>query len=199
MRTKDPAIFDAIESYINDYHDQHGAAPSMQQIATKIGMAKSTIHSYLARMKEDGRVEYTGTRSLLTRENMKSLGGCLKVPIVGAIACGTPILAQENIEQYVTLPEALFGRGNYYFLRARGESMIEAGIDDGDLVLIRQQDAADYGQIVVARLDDEATLKRYFPERGHIRLHPENEAMEDIIVDQCAVQGVAVKVLKNII
>lgn len=110
MRTKDPAIFDAIESYINDYHDQHGAAPSMQQIATKIGMAKSTIHSYLARMRADGRVEYAGTRSLLTRENMKSLGGCLKVPIVGAIACGTPILAEENIEQYVTLPRTSSSR-----------------------------------------------------------------------------------------
>ena len=98
------------------------------------------------------------------------------------------------------LPVALFGRGQFFILRANGASMIEADINDGDLVLIRQQNYADEGQIVVALMDDEATLKRYYPEpeNQRIRLHPENSQMDDIYVSDCIIQGVAVKVLKDL-
>ena len=120
----------------------------------------------------------------------------VSVPILGEVACGIPKFAEESIEEYVRLPVALFGRGSFFILRAYGDSMIEAGIDDGDLVLIRQQDAAEEGQIVVALIDDEATLKRFYPEpeNHRIRLHPENPHMADIFVDRCEIQGVAVKV-----
>ena len=121
------------------------------------------------------------------------------VPVVGTVACGSPILAEENIEEYVTLPAALFGRGNFFLLRARGDSMINAGIADGDLVLVRQQDTAEYNQIAVALIDDEATLKRFRPEGDRVVLHAENPNYDDIVVDRCAVQGVAVKVIKDLL
>ena len=121
-------------------------------------------------------------------------------PILGKVSCGVPKFAEENIEEYVRLPVALFGRGQFFILRANGDSMIEADINDGDLVLIRQQNYADEGQIVVALMDDEATLKRYYPEpeKQLIRLHPENSRMDDIYVSDCIIQGVAVKVLKDL-
>ena len=127
-------------------------------------------------------------------------GKLIHFPILGRIACGIPKFAEENIEEYVRLPVALFGKGNFFILRAYGDSMIEAGIDDGDLVLIRQQNYADEGQIVVALMEDDATLKRYYPEpeNQRIRLHPENSRMDDIYVDYCEIQGVAVKVLKDL-
>ena len=121
-------------------------------------------------------------------------------PILGKVSCGVPKFAEENIEEYVRLPVALFGRGQFFILRANGDSMIEADINDGDLVLIRQQNYADEGQIVVALMDDEATLKRYYPEpeNQRIRLHPENCQLDDIFVSDCIIQGVAVKVLKDL-
>lgn len=123
------------------------------------------------------------------------------VPLLGNVACGVPKFAEGNIEEYVRLPISLFGRGDFFLLRASGDSMIEAGIDDGDLVLIRQQDTADPGQIVVALMEDEATLKRFYPEPGRhrVRLHPENRRMKDIVVENCIIQGVAVKVLKDVV
>ncbi|MBQ3802604.1 MAG: repressor LexA, partial [Oscillospiraceae bacterium] len=125
--------------------------------------------------------------------------GSFRAPVVGTVACGLPILAEENIEEYVRLPAALFGRGSFFILRAHGDSMINAGIADGDLVLVRLQDTADYNQIVVALIDDEATLKRFRPEGDRVVLHAENPNYDDIVVDRCAVQGVAVKVIKDLL
>ena len=125
-------------------------------------------------------------------------------PIVGDVACGTPILAIENIEEYVRLPESLFGRGDFYLLRAKGNSMIGVGIYSGDLVIVRKQDTAVPGQIIVAYDDDTdgATLKRYFPEpeKGRVRLHPENPDEEEVYmpIKDFHIQGVAVKVIKNL-
>ena len=123
------------------------------------------------------------------------------MPVLGVISGGIPKFAEENIEEYIRLPVSLFGTGKFFILRAYGDSMIEVGIDDGDLVLIRQQETASAGQIVVALINNEdATLKRYYPEpeKHRVRLHPENSRMDDIIVPDCAIQGVAVKVLKDL-
>jgi repressor LexA len=148
-------------------------------------------------MCEDGTLEYNGHRSLAST---KTKSAAIRVPVLGNIACGIPKFAEENIEEYVKLPVSLFGKGSFFILRAYGDSMIESGIEDGDLVLIRQQNYADEGQIVVALIDDDATLKRFYPEpqKHRIRLHPENSHMDDIIVDHCEIQGVAVKVLKDL-
>jgi len=145
-------------------------------------------------------IDYEGHRNITTEENRKTKTETTKVAILGSVSCGIPKFAAENIEEYVRLPISLFGSGEFYILRANGDSMVNAGIEDGDLVLIRQQSYANEGQIVVALMEDEATLKRYYPEphKRRIRLHPENDSMRDIYVANCVIQGVAVKVLKDL-
>ena len=197
MRSKDKTLMAAIEKFVSDYTDSNGISPTMQEVADGVGSSKATVQRYIAQLCEDGILDYSGYR---TMTSTKTKAAAIRVPVLGTIACGIPKFAEENIEEYVRLPVALFGKGNFFILRAYGDSMIEAGIDNGDLVLIRQQNYADEGQIVVALLEDEATLKRFYPEpkKHRIRLHPENSRMDDIYVDNCEIQGVAVKVLKDL-
>ncbi len=197
MRSKDKTLMAAIEKFVSDYTDKNGISPTMQEVADGVGSSKATVQRYIAQLCEDGIIDYSGYR---TMTSTKTKAAAIRVPILGTIACGIPKFAEENIEEYVKLPVSLFGKGNFFILRAYGDSMIEAGIEDGDLVLIRQQNYADEGQIVVALIDDDATLKRFYPEpqKHRIRLHPENSHMDDIIVDHCEIQGVAVKVLKDL-
>ena len=197
MRSKDKTLMAAIEKFVSDYTDSNGISPTMQEVADGVGSSKATVQRYIAQLSDDGILDYSGYR---TMTSTKTKAAAIRVPVLGTIACGIPKFAEENIEEYVRLPVALFGKGNFFILRAYGNSMIEAGIDNGDLVLIRQQNYADEGQIVVALMEDEATLKRFYPEpkKHRIRLHPENSRMDDIYVDNCEIQGVAVKVLKDL-
>lgn len=197
MRSKDKTLMAAIEKFVSDYTDSTGISPTMQEVADGVGSSKATVQRYIAQLCDDGILDYSGYRSMTST---KTKAAAIRVPVLGTIACGIPKFAEENIEEYVRLPVALFGKGNFFILRAYGDSMIEAGIDNGDLVLIRQQNYADEGQIVVALMEDEATLKRFYPEpkKHRIRLHPENSRMDDIYVDNCEIQGVAVKVLKDL-
>ena len=200
MRHKNTEYFSRLENFIDLYREQYGVSPTVKNIADGVGLSTATVSRYMQYMREHGMLDYGGHRSIRTKRAEETLGAYNSIPIVGEIACGAPILAEENIESYVRLPVALFGQGNFFLLRAKGESMTEAGIDDKDLVLVRQQETAERGEIVVALMKDEATLKRYYPEpeQNRIRLHPENAAMEDIFVDHCMIQGVAVKVLKDL-
>lgn len=200
MQHKNQETISALDKFISAYIDKNGVSPTMSEIADGIGVAQTTVHRYLTYMRENGMLDYAGHRNIVTKEAKKTRSQTLRVPVLGAVSCGVPKLAEENIEEYVRLPVALFGTGDFYILRANGDSMVEAGIDDGDLVLIRQQNHADEGQIVVALMEDEATLKRFYPEPEHhrVRLHPENSSMRDIIVPNCIIQGVAVKVLKDL-
>lgn len=200
MRTKNNEYFKLIENYIDNYRDTNGTVPSVREIATGIGISKSTVSRYLTDMREDGIIEYSGCRNISTRKAKKTQSDTIEVPVVGLISCGLPFLAEENIDEYVHLPVSLFGSGEFFILRASGDSMIEAGICSGDLVLIRQQNYADEGQIVVALIEDDATLKRFYPEpeNHRIRLHPENCTMDDIYADDCMIQGVAIKVIKDL-
>lgn len=197
MRSKDKTLMAAIEKFVSDYTDSNGISPTMQEVADGVGSSKATVQRYIAQLCDDGILDYSGYR---TMTSTKTKAAAIRVPVLGTIACGIPKFAEENIEEYVRLPVALFGKGNFFILRAYGDSMIEAGIDNGDLVLIRQQNYADEGQIVVALMEDEATLKRFYPEpkKHRIRLHPENSRIDDIYVDNCEIQGVAVKVLKDL-
>ena len=197
MQYKKPEYCAMIEDYINSFRNRQGSTPSVRQIASGVGLAVGTVSKYLSYMRENGVLDYDGHRNITTRKS-KGLMNMLYVPLLGSVSCGIPKFAEENIEEYVCLPEGLFGRGEFFLLRARGDSMIGAGIEDGDLVLIRQQSTAEYNQIVVALVDDEATLKRFRPKEGHVCLHPENNRYEDIIVDSCLIQGVAVKVIKDL-
>ena len=191
---------EAIEQFINDYLDRYGAAPSMQAIADDLGIGTTTVFYHIKQMEKAGRIVNYGPRGYIPTNYAN--GPSSVVPVVGNIACGTPILAQENIEEYVRLPESLFGRGEFFLLRAKGSSMINAGIDNGDLVLIRQQPTAEPGEIVSALVydDDWATLKRFYPEpeKGRIRLHPENDDYDDMYYQKVTIQGVAVHVIKKL-
>lgn len=189
-----------LEEFINEHIEKNHTAPTISEITDGIGLPRSTVGRYLAYMREQGVIDYAGHRNITTRQTKQMHNESVKVPVLGSVSCGVPKLAVENIEEYIRLPVALFGRGDFFILRANGDSMIEAGIDDGDLVLIREQNYADPGQIVVALMDDEATLKRFYPEpeKRRFRLHPENSALKDIYVKECIIQGVAVKVLKDL-
>lgn len=198
MRSKNPAYFELLIRFIDDYIDNYGRSPSTQEISSGTGLSPATVSRYLSRMREDGIIDYSGHRNIVTKRN--SAIETNAVPVLGSVSCGIPKFAEENIEEYVKLPVSLFGKGDFFLLRASGNSMIEAGIDSGDLVLVRRQDYAAPGQIVVALMEEEATLKRYYPEpqNGYIRLHTENKDMVDIIVDSCLIQGVAVHVIKEL-
>ena len=200
MQRLNPDNFMLIENFVNSYADSKGGkCPSLGEIAMGLGLSKSTVSKYLNIMKSDGAIEFEGHRGIVTkRMRMDSQGFC-SVPVLGEVACGLPILAEENIEEYVRLPVSLFGRGEFFILRARGDSMINAGINDGDLVLARKQEVAEYNQIVVALVGDEATLKRFRPCGDTIYLHAENPAYEDIVLDSCVIQGVAVKIIKDLL
>ena len=201
MRSKkNPEYLKMLEEFIDEYVEKNQIAPTLTEISTGVGLPLSTVGRYISYMREQGVIDYEGRRSIRTRQTKKMNNESVKVPVLGSVSCGVPKLAIENIEEYIRLPVALFGRGDFFILRANGNSMIEAGIDDGDLVLVREQNYADPGQIVVALMDDEATLKRFYPEpeKRRIRLHPENSALKDIYVKECIIQGVAVKVLKDL-
>ena len=200
MRSKNKEYFQLIEGFIDSYMDENGCSPTNQEMADGAGLSTATISRYLSYMRDHGMLDYQGHRNIRTKMQEKKSSASIGVPILGAVSCGVPKFAEENIDEYVRLPVSIFGKGDYLLLRADGDSMIDAGIETGDLVLIRHQDKAEPGQIVVALMEDEATLKRYFPEpkKHRIRLHPENPRMEDIYVESCVIQGVAVKVIKDV-
>lgn len=201
MRSKNPELYTLLENFINEYQEKTGTIPSNAEISRGTGLSTASVSRYLAKMREDGRIEMYGHRGLRTRQMIQAREETTLVPILGKVACGIPKFAEENIEEYIRMPGFLTGNGEYFFLRANGDSMTEIGIDDGDLVLVKRQCDAEPGKVVVALIEDEATLKRFYPEpeRKRIRLHPENREMNDIYVDHCEIQGIAVKVIKDII
>lgn len=197
MQHKNPEIFLRIENYINHCYMENGCIPPNYKIANELSLSTATISRYIKQMKEDGKIFHEGNKTLKIQ---KMVNTNIEVPVIGEIACGTPVLAEENIESYIILSKEMIGGIDCFFLRAKGKSMINTGIDDGDLVLIKKQEYAENGDIAVILLEDEATLKRiYFEKNGRIRLHPENDNMEDFYVDKCKIQGVATKVIKDVI
>ena len=205
MQVKKRKYMDAIVAFINRYWDETGLSPSMTEIAQGVGLTQGTISKYVAYMKDQGMLNYDGrVRGVRTKRASAFAGVYTDVPVVGTIACGTPVLAEENIDEYVRLPESLFGPGEFFLLRTEGNSMIGAGIEESDLVLVRRQDTAEKNDIVVALIGDEATLKRFLVrEDGRVILHPENEELSDWVLSDAEmealrIQGVAKKIIKNV-
>ena len=191
--------------YINDYHRKNGHTPTILEMERDIGIPKTTVSRYLKYMADNGMIDVNDRGKYTTKEMSKTKRTTFSLPILGAVSCGIPKYAEENIEEYVQVPASWFGGGEFFALRADGQSMINAGIDDGDLVIIRKQEYAEPGQIVVALIDnEEATLKRYRPREGgqYIDLVPENDKFKvrtvDLSYETMIIQGVAVKVLKDL-
>lgn len=199
IRKKDTALMDRIIDCVEAYHFEHKLSPSLQEIAAELGIGKTTVHSYLKEMSENGMLFYDG-KSIETKRTKRSSSKTVFVPVLGNIACGGPELTEEDFEEYVPLPVSLFGEGDFFILRTHGDSMIEKGIEAGDMVVVRRQNHASPGDIVVALIDGETTLKYFYPEpeKKQIRLHPANKNMDDIIVKECSIQGVAGHIIKKI-
>lgn len=199
MRKKSPELMDRIKQYIEDYYFQYGQSPSTTKIADAVGISRAGAYNYLVAMDEKGLIEYENgcvETSVTKKINLERTS----TPIVGSIPCGSPQTEEENIEEYVSLPTAIFGKGDFFILRASGNSMIEAGIDDGNYVVIRKTSVANDGDIVVALVENQNTLKRFFTDKKNKRfiLHPENKDMDDIYAKEIDIQGVACHVIKEL-
>ncbi|EPZ38802.1 LexA repressor [Anoxybacillus thermarum] len=182
-----------------------GYPPSVREIGEAVGLASSsTVHGHLARLESKGfiRRDPTKPRAIEILDEYESIPktNVVNVPIVGKVTAGQPITAIENIEEYFPLPERFVSPDDQVFmLQIVGESMIEAGILDGDYVIVRQQQTANNGDIVVAMTEEnEATVKRFFKEKDHIRLQPENSSMEPIIVSNAMILGKVIGVYRSI-
>ena len=192
-------IFD----YIRRYAAKTGYPPTVREIGKAVGLhSSSTVHAHLANLEKIGLLRRDPTKpraiELLFDRAKKTIRPGSGLPLVGQVAAGAPILAEENIEEYIEVPDVVGGEDGDYVLRVRGESMIEAGIFEGDYVIVRPADAADDGEIVVALIGDEATVKRYFRESDHIRLQPENETMEPIRTTEVKILGRVVGLLRSL-
>lgn len=196
MRTLNQNTLETMENYIIEFQKAQGRSPSFREIMKALNMSSlSMVQKYVLALERDGRIERTKFGNIDVMPKLKPSGVAI-TPIVGSIACGQPVDAVEQIEESVALPRTIFGNGSLFMLRAKGESMIEAGIRPNDLVVVRQQNAAENGEIVVAMIDGETTLKRFYRRNGKIILHPENSTMKDIIVKECEIQGVLVGCIK---
>lgn len=199
-------ILDYIQECIREKH----YPPSVREIGEALGLSSpSTVHAHLNALEAKGYIKRDGakSRSMVLTNNVEkpaahpkptTSDSVVTLPLVGNVAAGTPILAEQNIEEEVALPVSVFGDRNSFLLTVRGESMVEAGICDGDIVIVREQSSADNGDIVVAILDDGATVKTFYKERDCIRLQPQNSAMEPIFTRNAQIAGVVTGLFRRI-
>ena len=192
-----------ILEYMREYVAKWGYPPTVRDVAGALGIkSTSTVHKSIAALGKAGAIkkqagkrralDIVGSEPAKTPSAAEERDDIVDLPVVGRIAAGTPILAEQNIEDSFPMPSRFIGKGTNFMLTVHGQSMIEAGIFDGDYILVQQQDTASNGDIVVAMIDgmeSEATVKAFYKENGHIRLQPRNSEMEPIIVDDCKIIG----------
>ena len=200
-----------IWDFLVDYVDRHGYPPTVREIGDAVGLASpSTVHAHLANLERAGLLKRDPTKPRALelsgrgpREPAKREEVQRGLPLVGEIAAGGPLLADQNVEEYLAVPEPLARGGEEFLLRVKGDSMINAGILEGDLVVVRRAQTASDGEIVVAlagddETSDEATVKRFFRENGRIRLQPENDELEPIYAEHVQVLGVVTGVFRTL-
>jgi repressor LexA len=209
----DPVLTDRqrqILDFLTKYVDGHGYPPTVREIGEAVGLASpSTVHAHLANLERAGllRRDPTKPRAIELRREPKAAPvpatDVHKLPLVGEVAAGGPLLAEENIEDYLAVPEPLSRGGEEFLLRVKGDSMINAGILDGDFAVVHRQADAQNGEIVVALAGEdestnEATLKRFFRENGRVRLQPENHALEPIYAEHVQILGKVIGVFRQL-
>jgi len=192
-------IFD----FMRKYAAKTGYPPTVREIGKAVGLhSSSTVHAHLANLEKLGLVKRDPSKpraiELLYEKAKRTISPGNGLPLVGQVAAGEPILAEENIEEYLEVPDVIGGEDGDYILQIRGESMKNAGIIEGDYVIVRPSDDAANGEIVVALIGEEATVKRIFREKDHIRLQPENEEMEPILTTEAKVLGKVVGVFRKV-
>jgi repressor LexA len=193
-----------IFEFIKRYSARYGYPPTVRDIGKAVGLASSsTVHAHLANLEKVGLLRRDPTKPRAIELLDRAVGGVRNIvkpiglPLVGQVAAGQPILAEENVEDYVQTPALVGGEDGEYLLRVRGESMKDIGIIEGDLVVVRPQEVANDGDIVVALVGEEATVKRFFQESDHIRLQPENEAMEPIRTKEVRILGRVIGLMRS--
>jgi len=208
MAKRDPNSINKRERAILDYIEKqskvNGYPPSVREIGKAVGLkSTATVHGYLAKLEEKGYIKkesqkgrtlklLKGSSGKIAEEPKKDFYSgreMVDVPVIGKITAGAPILAVENVTDTFPIPIDFVGNAESFMLTVRGESMIEAGILDGDYILVKRQNTANNGEIVVALIEDEATVKTFYKEKDHIRLQPENSTMDPIIVPDCKILG----------
>ncbi|MBQ9041942.1 MAG: transcriptional repressor LexA [Eggerthellaceae bacterium] len=207
LTKRQQAVMDSIEKSIRE----KGYGPTVREICADLGLSSpSTVHVHLKTLEQKGYIVRDPLKSrsisLPTQHADEAPSNVIRpsfskivdVPLVGNVAAGEPILAEENITDTISLPTDIVGDAPSFMLSVRGESMIEAGINDGDYVVVKEQPVANNGDIVVAIIEDGATVKRFYKERDHIRLQPENSAMSPIITTDCTIAGKVVAVFRRI-
>lgn len=202
--------------YICSYTAQHGYPPSVRDIGQAIGLSSpSTVHAHLHKLEDAGYIRRDPNKprtiEILGPNKDKYLNqpaivsvtqnvdeNTVTLPLVGRVAAGTPILAEQNVEEVLTVPTSIMGDANSFILRVRGESMINAGIFDGDYIVVKEQHDAHNGEIVVALIDDSATVKTFYREADRIRLQPENDSMDPIYVENPVILGRVTGLMRSI-
>lgn len=186
-----------VMDYIRKFSEENGYTPSVREIGKECGIkSTATVHSYIARLQSKGYLNKTENKK---RAVTIGKGTGVTVPLIGTVTAGQPIFAYENYEEYFTFPVGEFKGEELFMLRVQGTSMIDAGIMDGDKIIVRRQETAQNGDIVIALVEDSATVKRFFTKNGQIILHPENEALSDMIFapDEVSILGKVVGLMRN--
>lgn len=196
----------SIYDFICQYTHSHGYPPSVREIGTAVGLASpSTVHMHLKSLEEKGYIhrdsnkprtievvedpDTSGSDEPIARVRQNLTNDTISLPLVGRVAAGVPVLAEQNVDEYITLPMSIVGDSSSFVLRVHGTSMIKAGIKDGDFIVVKEQHDARDGEIIVALIDDSATVKRFYKEAEHVRLQPENDLMEPIYVKNPTILG----------
>ena len=204
MRSKNTSYYSTILDYVNGYYDDVGRSPSTREIEQGTGISRPTVQRYLRELCERCEIEYDGHRGIVTEYMREGNEGTSRVLMGNSIPCGSLNEVCDVELESIRMPTALIGNGEFFLLRARGNSMINAGIDDGDLVLIRKQTDPKPGDIVAFLYDNSSTtLKRYQPKKDAIWLCPENDSLEPIVIKgedraKLTIQGIAIKVIKDL-
>ena len=207
----------AIYDFIRTYTDEHGYPPSVREIGAAVGLASpSTVHMHLKVLEEHGLIKRDSKKPrtievMQDRQSPDADAGqplasvsedvgsnVIRLPLVGRVAAGVPILAEQNVEETLALPTSVVGDASSFVLRVRGESMVNAGIYDGDYIVVKEQHDAHDGEIVVALIDDSATVKTFYRERDRVRLQPENDTMSPIYVENPIILGRVTALIRSI-
>lgn len=190
--TKDKVFY-----FIKEYVTERGYAPSFREIANAVGLKSiSSVSTYLKELHEEGRIrrDPARPRAIDIQDETVKLEfddtNIVRIPVLGDIAAGTPIFAEQNISDYIPVSTDFIGSGNYFMLVVKGDSMVDKGIYNKDYVLIKQQNTANNGEIVAALLDDSATIKTFYQEKNRVRLQPENSSMSPIYTEKVAILGI---------
>lgn len=186
-----------IMDYIRKFTEENGYTPSVREIAQECDIkSTATVHSYLAKLQDKGYLNKTTNKK---RSVTIGRGTGVNIPLIGTVTAGQPIFAYENYEDYYTFPSGEFKGDELFMLRVQGTSMINAGIMDGDKIIVRRQPTAENGEIVVAMVEDSATVKRLFRSKGQIVLHPENEQLSDMIFEpgEVSILGKVIGLMRN--